>query len=656
MADQIIAERYKVLSKLGSGGAAIVYKVKDLSLKNVCALKTLRYEYPKPEHLIRFQREARSISNLKHPNIVRTLDFGKDSSNRPFLVMEYIEGVSLKRFLKINGPLPETIALSVVEQVCDALAYIHSNDVLHRDIKSENIMVLGASNHKVHDFDESPNLKVILLDFGLAKDFEDSIGKDLTKAGVAMGTPMYMSPEQSAGGVVDQRSEVYSVGCLLYEILTGVYPIKGGTALETIAMQQDLAAPRLSESPEGIEFSEELEDMVSRALEKDPQDRFQSMQEFKREIQIYSGDEPEIFDEEKTNLDIDEVESLSSQELSGNPKTSGKGVQLILIGAAFTVLLGSALLGYRLISSTHTTPAPKKIKAAVDFGFLSPDEKSGFISLPADSGIQFRMFGSMPNTTDKELLAVEPEKIPEVMSLCGQLNITKRGLAYVASLPIRGIGLNRRNLKGEELKLFAKKGSCLEIIWMRENPLIKDSDLLYLKNLPKLKYLSLADNLISDEALKTLASLPSLTTLKLEELKNLNGYGLKYLKDSKTLRNLCLSKNRLSKEGWTNLGNLKQLNILNLSRTNLTGESLSLISNLKLKKLGISQTRLTDKDLVYLYPMKSLELLYMPNMKGISKAGLAQLKKNLPDCSVRLEKEFSNNDYDPLLGTESSIK
>lgn len=352
-------------------------------------------------------------------------------------------------------------------------------------------MIVGASAHKQHNFEDNNPLKTMLLDFGLAKDFEDSIGQGLTKAGVAMGTPMYMSPEQCAGKAVDERSEVYSVGCLMYELLTGVYPLKGDTALETISLHQDTDAPSLNESNCGIEFEEELELIVAKTLEKEPSKRFANMEELKLEVQVILGKDVDFLesysDDSQDDSDDETIKPFSLEPDSGKKSNWAS----ILISASVLFALAGLALGYRLLALNNVDTSSKKKLPNMEFSFLSPDPNTAFTEGPGDSGIVFSMFNSRPNTKDSEVTSIDPKSLPKILSLCEQKEITNTSYEYAANQPLVGIGLNGVNLTGNQLELFTKTDSkLLEIIWMKDNPEIKDEDLAFKKSVKPQVYQS----------------------------------------------------------------------------------------------------------------------------------------------------------------------
>ncbi len=298
-------ERYKPLMEVGQGTSGHIYLCKDRLLEKKVAIKCLRAVTP--EQLIAFQREAKATSLLNHPGVVSVLDFGGTAGGAPFMVMEYVEGTSLFDYIDERGPLPVDVALTVIRRVAEALAHAHERGVYHRDVKSSNIVLLGGEN-------AVPDVRVI--DFGVAG-MKQVIDTPSTEQGdTIVGTPAYMSPDQAQGCEYDQRSEIYSLGCVMFETLTGRPPFLGETALETISKHAHEQAPMLGDLDENNEFSNELESLVGRCLEKDPDDRFQNMSELIEAIGsiaplFSSGSASSVFQNQTATFSIDQSSSIS---------------------------------------------------------------------------------------------------------------------------------------------------------------------------------------------------------------------------------------------------------------------------------------------------------------------------------------------------------
>jgi eukaryotic-like serine/threonine-protein kinase len=261
-------DRYRILRKLGSGGMANVYLAEDEDLGRRVAIKILNERYAEDDLFIeRFRREAKSAAGLSHPNIVSIYDRG-EAEGTYYIAMEVIEGRSLKELILTRGALPISTAISYEKQLLEAIGFAHRHGIIHRDIKPHNVLVSADQQAKAIE----PRLKV--TDFGIAR----QSASQMTEAGSIMGTAQYLSPEQARGAPVTAASDLYSAGIVLYEMLTGKVPFTGDSAVE-IAMKHvnEVPAPPSSLRPE-IPF--ELDQIVLRALAKDPGDRYQTAEEF----------------------------------------------------------------------------------------------------------------------------------------------------------------------------------------------------------------------------------------------------------------------------------------------------------------------------------------------------------------------------------------
>jgi beta-lactam-binding protein with PASTA domain len=264
--DSLFDGRYRILKRIGSGGMANVYLAEDEVLGRRVAIKILNERHAGDEQFVeRFRREAKSAAGLSHPNIVSIYDRG-EAEGTYYIAMEHLDGRNLKELILARGPAPPRIAIDYARQILGALAFSHRNGIVHRDIKPHNVLL-----------DSEGRLKV--TDFGIAR----AGTSQMTEAGSIVGTAQYLSPEQARGEAVDPRSDLYSLGVVLYELLTGHVPFGGDSPVE-IAMKHLSTKPKLpSELREGL--PEELDLVVMRALAKDPDERYQTAEEFAADLE-----------------------------------------------------------------------------------------------------------------------------------------------------------------------------------------------------------------------------------------------------------------------------------------------------------------------------------------------------------------------------------
>src|SRR5438309_2984529 len=263
--DSVFDGRYRIIRKLGAGGMANVYLAEDQELGRRVAIKILDDRHAADDSFIeRFRREAKNAAGLSHPNIVSIYDRG-EAEGTYYIAMEYLAGRSLKELIVSRGPTPIRIAIDYTRQMLAALGFAHRHGIVHRDIKPHNVVVNGDGRSKV-------------TDFGIAR----SGASQMTEVGSIIGTAQYLSPEQARGAPVDQRSDLYSVGIVLYEMLTGRVPFVGDTPLE-IAMKHLSAIPT-PPSELRPDIPHDLDLVVLRALAKDPEDRYQSAEEMSADL------------------------------------------------------------------------------------------------------------------------------------------------------------------------------------------------------------------------------------------------------------------------------------------------------------------------------------------------------------------------------------
>ncbi|MBS4016455.1 MAG: protein kinase [Candidatus Latescibacteria bacterium] len=269
--------RYHILEQLGEGGMASVYKAFDTRLERDVAIKVIRMDaFPAQQHervIKRFEREAKALAHLSHPNILKVLDYG-EYDGVPYLVLEYLPGGTLKQ--KLGQPLPWQEALSLVLPIANALYYAHENGIIHRDIKPSNILL--DRKNQLH-----------LTDFGIAKILGLKEGQTLTGAGVGVGTPEYMAPEQGLGKQVDARADMYSLGVVLYELITGRKPYTAETPMAVVLKHVTDPLPRPIKFVPGL--PNDVEKLLLKALAKQPEDRYPDMKTLAAAMQTLSDKE-----------------------------------------------------------------------------------------------------------------------------------------------------------------------------------------------------------------------------------------------------------------------------------------------------------------------------------------------------------------------------
>ncbi|SNR62029.1 Stk1 family PASTA domain-containing Ser/Thr kinase [Blastococcus mobilis] len=292
---QVLGERYEIGGVLGRGGMAEVHRGRDLRLGREVAVKVLRSDLARdPSFQVRFRREAQASASLNHPAIVAVYDTGEDRTTTgatPYIVMEYVEGETLRDVIRREGWLSPERAMSLSADICGALDFSHRNGIVHRDVKPGNVMI-------------TPQGTVKVMDFGIARAVSDSAAT-MTSTAAVIGTAQYLSPEQARGESVDARSDVYSLGCMLYELVTGAPPFTGDSPV-AVAYQHVREDPKLPSSINPA-IPAELDAILLKAMSKNPANRYQSAAEMRNDLlRALAGQRveatPVMGDAEKTTI------------------------------------------------------------------------------------------------------------------------------------------------------------------------------------------------------------------------------------------------------------------------------------------------------------------------------------------------------------------
>jgi DNA-binding NarL/FixJ family response regulator/tRNA A-37 threonylcarbamoyl transferase component Bud32 len=278
MVGETFADRYEIVSLLGAGGMSVVYQAKHKLMKRTVAIKIIDpLLLSDLGNAKRFRHEAEIASMLNHPNLITVFDFGLSEDGEAFIVMDYISGRNLDELIATGGPIAVDRALKIFIQACDALQYAHSKGILHRDLKPSNFMLVAEGKDEV--------LKII--DFGIAKLMAEhtAAAVGLTAHGEVLGSLAYMSPEQCKGEPLDERSDIYSLGCLMYEAVSGQQPIEGVATIDTMFKQIEENPIPLTQSAPKAHIPASLDRVIMKTLMKKREDRQQSMAELKQDLQ-----------------------------------------------------------------------------------------------------------------------------------------------------------------------------------------------------------------------------------------------------------------------------------------------------------------------------------------------------------------------------------
>jgi serine/threonine-protein kinase len=356
---RLINGRFKIVSVIARGGMGKVYKAEQAPLGRLCALKVLSPKYEgdrDPEFHKRFFLEASTAAKLSHSNTVTIFDYGQDGDDLYYIAMEYIEGRTLHRALREEGPLDEGRTAHIAGQICRSLREAHGHGVVHRDLKPGNILLSDRA-------DERDLVKV--LDFGLVKDVTGE-AEDLTQAGLFMGSPKYMAPEQILGGEITARTDIYSLGVMMYEMLTGKVPFDRGASVGTLMAHVNDPLPPLRGVNPKLQASPTMENIVYRCLEKEPSKRFNSMKDLLNALKRV-GNEDGVLTDTHESMPMARVEgpssiTSSSDSLVTPPSVSGPQ-QITDSGRQMTPSFTTPSVSETL--SSHATPNDTDMAAAL---------------------------------------------------------------------------------------------------------------------------------------------------------------------------------------------------------------------------------------------------------------------------------------------------
>ncbi|MEZ4453555.1 MAG: serine/threonine-protein kinase [Nannocystaceae bacterium] len=336
----ILADRYQIIRKLGEGGMANVYLAEHLAIKKPCAIKVLHAEEAHKETIVdRFLQEARAASVIDHENVVEISDFGRTDEECVFLVMEMLVGEDLADMLDREKRITWARAKPMLLQICSALAAAHEKGIIHRDMKPENVFRLSRRGND--DF-------IKVLDFGIAKITSESVvgPRALTQTGMIFGTPEYMSPEQAEGRTVDLRTDVYSLGVIMFQLLTGRVPFRGESPTTTLVKHLVDEPPVPSQVAPEAGLSPDIDALILRALKKDPAQRYSDMNDFARAI--------DALDDHGRSI-VAAPALVAAAEVDVARRGSGRTIAIV----AVTLALSAAVAIAAYVFTREPPPAPK---------------------------------------------------------------------------------------------------------------------------------------------------------------------------------------------------------------------------------------------------------------------------------------------------------
>lgn len=554
---------YEFIQFIGAGGMGVIYKARHPVLNRLVAIKMLHGHLVSDAINKRFHQEAKAVSSLDHRNIIHVHDFGVSEHGQPYMVMDFVEGKPLSDVLQLKALKMEAV-VNIIIQLTEGLQHAHDRGVLHRDLKPSNIMIT--------DYDCAvPEVKIV--DFGIAKVLESEKTR-MTQTGELIGTPQYMSPEQCRGGTLDARSDIYALGCVMFEAITGKALFAGHSMVSVIVDQMNTAPRTLQEARPDMIFPGHLEDIIAKMLAKDPADRYQSMSELTADL-----------------IDVQKV--IAQQSASAWSKMrvmrlnkEQRNLFLLMLGSLATLgtVAVTSISFIKVVHDSQTTHIRKAI-----------------LSNP---------LAGLTNVSDA--------KVNERRKLWPYLNMRKADDDLLRSFFDVDTGITRMDLADNNVSSTGVPYIAVQknlVSLHLEGTKIKDSDLTYIANLLKLERLYLDRTAISDDGLKHIANLSSLEKLSLEHT-SISDRGLAHL-SKLNLRELCVGDTRLRAEGLTTIGKFSQLKHLELGSYFPKGDKnlIALAAAKELEWLDLRDSEIAVEDLDEVAQIASLRKLVLANCK-----------------------------------------
>ncbi len=645
-----LLEKFKIIELLGQGGMGSVYRVEHLLMNRQFALKCLNKFQAADAGWRRFQNEAKAAHLLDHPNLLKVYDFGLLPGGQPYFLMELVEGVTLADEIKRLGRLPVERAVKIFIQVAFAIGYAHEHRVVHRDLKPSNIMLVNKKS-------ETDPEVVKVVDFGIAKltGVDEFNQQTLTKTGEIFGSPLYMSPEQCMGVGVDQRSDLYSLGCVFYESLTSAPPFMGESALSTMMKHQSESQLSLKEASLGMQFPAGLERVIGKLLEKDPLERYQSASQLASDL---------IHVERTLGIADDQVQTIPKSDLIAKPvrkendatkqaaPTKKKRITELaaVAAAAFFLGIGVCFLCMQQNKDSSTT--------AVSSGKALEDPTD-----PAyDTSVANEKYWSNNKLGKRTFHFPRSNSLGKIVLANGDTYEATGSISVPSHLEL-GIIASDYLIQHPELMDKFRPGE-ISVFDFNSSRIARTPFFTKLRNMTELKALNLYDTAFLPEDAKFISNLKNLLYLNLSftaltggqilqyaPLSNLNCLDVTYVTDGKAvipklselprLRQILLICIKLDDDDLKPLSDAGQLKIVDVSWNHITDKGVAYLTKLKkMEYLDLAETRVTPevwKSLSQMPSLRKVKVAYYKDERWSSQAKryfAAQMAKNAPSVQI----------------------
>ncbi len=607
MTESLFADRYRIIRQIGSGGMGVVYEAEDQLLNKTVAIKTIKKGVLTGDLVMRFQREANALAVLNHPNLVPIFIFGITDDNQPYLVMQYEQGKPLSELIEARGRLPLFKSINIFLQLASAIQHAHEHGVLHRDLKPSNVILKNY---------ERENPDVVLIDFGIAMVANNNSMDSLTKTGILLGTPAYMSPEQVTGRELDERSDIYSLGCVMYETLTGLQPFTANSALELLTLKTSQEAPSINSAYPDLVFPCALEAIIARCLSTNPSMRYENMKALKEDLLKFKSGDYSVHAPQEKYKGKPEVVNASSRR--------SRKMIFTLVASTFTILLVSVTVVFAILG-TQPSEKNKPIIKIDDEHFKVKEHCLHVLGLAGDD--------AQANDNLVRKWIFQNHSDITAVDLNGA-NVSGTCFQGCQEIPITDITATDVNFSDEGLEAISKIKTLTTLRVIQGDKFTADG-VAKLASLPSLQRVSFKDCQFEDRKIKALCASKQLTWIELQGNLEVGDEAVKIISDNiPNLKYLDLDETGIKTEGFKSLTKLKHLDQLLLRKVAPSHEAIEAISSMQLTTIDLKDNdNLTVDDLALLKKMPKLKSLDISS-RQIPASAIEQIRKSNPTLTV----------------------